>query len=318
MGLLADNLKQMLAREKQQKPPVLVNPLIVKDYTPYISGDTAIINANGGDLLLYCHEVNGKKTVLMNTTIYPYNYRNLIVYGLDLQCDNGTTPASRMLLLRGDSAEGVQAEAIENIFIQGLHINSNYGHGNLDAISCYWVGSKASPVERLVIQDSLINGIGIAGDDDVNGFHPDIFQLQGDAYIKDIYFENFTGKTMYQGIYAPWEENTGTPADSIYSPRWHFADANFVSEDPSTHIMLSLANIACTVADYPKVTFTRTYISQGQTHEFGVGCTAIHVDPDLTDASPYEFVSGARINGVPFPGLAPNDFVTRNEVGVYY
>jgi hypothetical protein len=44
----------------------------------------------------------------------------------------------------------------------------------------------------------------------------------------------------------------------------------------------------------------------------------VHVDPTLFDDSPYEFVSAARITGVPTPGVSSFDFAPRDEVGIYY
>jgi hypothetical protein len=64
--------------------------------------------------------------------------------------------------------------------------------------------------------------------------------------------------------------------------------------------------------------FENVYLSQGQNHSFGLGGAVVHVDPTLFDDSPYEFVSAARITGVPTPGVSSFDFAPRDEVGIYY
>jgi hypothetical protein len=93
---------------------------------------------------------------------------------------------------------------------------------------------------------------------------------------------------------------------------------NISSEDYSTNRLLVFQNEGASVADFPVTSFENVYLSQEQNHSFGVGGAMAHVDPTLFDDSPYEFVSAARITGVPTPGRSSIDFAARDEVGIYY
>lgn len=316
---IAMGLYGALRRKRYQKPPMLdYDALVVDDYLAYVVNGVAVINCDGKDVQLLTQITNGEKVVLQNIPIVVMNFKNAYSKGLDIECNDPELNATRMLLFRGDEENGTEAAATESIFIEGLHINNKSVHGNMDAIAMYWVGSSASPMKSVTLQNSLIEGVGIEGNEDELGYHPDALQFQGGVFTSRVYVENFTCKTRYQAIYAPWEENTGTPANHMLAPAWSFMDVNIKAEDPSAHRLVTCQSESGTAAQFPQTLFANVYLEQGQTHPWGIGCANVHVDPNLDDNSPYNFVPEAAITNVPFGGAAPVDFVTADEVGIYY
>lgn len=299
-----------------QAPPILENPLVVSNYDNYGTGSTRLINGQGGDVLLLAHAPNGQPQVLKNVRLNIANFRRLHIQGLDIELDDPSFPESRVINLTTGGSGG--RPLIEEIFIEGMRIENHFIQDNADALAMYWLGTLEAPVNRLVIQNSRITGVGIAGRDDSNGVHPDIMQFQAEVFIKDVYIENFTGTTMYQGIFAPWDDANSPAIGATSAPNWHLKDVNISSEDYSTNRLLVFQNEGGSVADFPVTSFENVYLSQGQSHSYGVGGAVVHVDPTLFDDSPYEFVSAARITGVPTPGVSSFDFAPRDEVGIYY
>ena len=302
--------------EWMQTPPTLVNPLVVSDYDLYGTGSTRLINGQGGDVLLLAHAPNGQSQVLKNVRLNISNFRRLHIQGLDIELDDPSFPESRVINLATGGSGG--SPLIEEIFIEGMRIENHFIQDNADALAMYWIGTLEAPVNRLVIQNSRITGVGIAGRDDSNDVHPDIMHFQAEVFIKDVYIENFTGTTMYQGIFAPWDDANSPEIGATSAPNWHLKDVNISSEDYSTNRLLVFQNEGGSVADFPVTSFENVYLSQGQTHSFGVGPSEVHVDPLLYDDSPFEFVAAARITGLPTTGRASSDFASRASVGINY
>ena len=245
-----------------------------------------------------------------------YNFRRVHIKGLEIELDDPNFPENRALNFTTAGSGG--ADLIEEIFIEGLRIENNFMMPSSDAIALYYIGTAAAPCNRFVLQNSSITGVGIAGTDDGIGAHPDLLQFQALVFITDVYIENFTGSTMYQGFFCPWDDANSPQITAADAPNWHFKNVNISSEDSSTNRLLVMQNEGKTAAEFPTTTFDNVYLSQGQTHSFGVGAAAIHVNPNLTDSSPYEFVPEADITGVPFAGRAPADFAPESKTGIFY
>ena len=295
-----------------QTPPTLVNPLVVSDYDLYGIGDaTRVINGGDGDVLLLAHSpAGGPAQTLFNTKISVYNFRRLHVYGLDLEVTDPLL-TTRVLQIKTSS----DRTTTEEVFIEGLSMEHNFIAGDCDGIVVLNLGIDAGPVSRFVLQSSRITGVGVPTNADGPGVHPDIMQMQGNTRIDNVYIENFTGTTMYQGLFLPWNQNT---TSSAFAPEYALRNVNISSEDSFTHRLFTTQDEGYTAAEYPITSFDNVYLSQGQTHSFGVGPSEIHVDPLLYDDSPFEFVAAARITGLPTTGRASSDFASRARVGINY
>lgn len=294
-----------------EKPPVLEDPLIVSNYDLYGTGEVRIIDGKGRDILLLAHAPTGNPEVLKNVQITVQGFRKLHIKGLDLEIDDPAYARNKALLVR---THWKPDDMSEEVFIEGVRIDNNFTHPNTDALSVYYLGTDAKPISRFVIQKTRIAGVGTQGLSDGDGVHPDLMQFQGGVYIDSVIFEKFTGTTMYQGIFAPWSENSSFAKQSS----WDFREVNIRSEDRNTNRLLVTQNEGFSAETYPVTSFKDVFLSQTQSHQFGVGSANIHVNPNLRDDSPYEFVPEARITGTPTPGLSEVDFAPREEVGIYY
>ena len=277
--------------EWMQTPPTLVNPLVVSDYDLYGTGAERVISGGDGDVLLLAHSpAGGPAQTLLNTKITIYNFRRLHVYGLDLEVTDPLL-TTRVLQIKTSS----DRTTTEEVFIEGLSMEHNFIADNCDAIVVLNLGIDAGPVSRFVLQSSRITGVGVPTNSDGPNVHPDIMQFQGNTRIDNVYIENFTGTTMYQGLFLPWNQNTSS---SALAPEYALRNVNISSEDPDTHRLFTTQDEGYTAAEYPITSFDNVYLSQGQTHSFGVGPSEIHVDPLLYDDSYFQFVPAARITGV--------------------